>query len=226
VFNPGSAYVFKQNERGVWHLEAQLQPAAITIHDQFGVSVDINSDTLISGSDTTGYATLFYRNADHWKEGPTLTAPDQAWNGGGGFGRSVALRGRQAAVGAYSSTDMADTYAGSEYVFKRSGKSWSQEQQVIDPDFGPNSFPLFGAASMLRDGRLVVASGDGIYVYERQDKQWEWVAKLVSSSGPSIINSLDSMDSTTNTLVSVTATGVAIFDLSSLSIPPQVTPSP
>jgi hypothetical protein len=74
-FVEGSAYVFKRNERGLWHQEAQLQPAAVTPSDQFGVSIDINSGTLICGADGGGYATLFYRSGDKWKGGPTLTAP-------------------------------------------------------------------------------------------------------------------------------------------------------
>lgn len=220
-FVPGSAYVFKRNERGVWHREAQLQPAAITIHDQFGVSVDINSDTLICGSDTTGYATVFYRHGDDWKEGPTLTAPDQALNGGGGFGRSVALHGNKAAVGAYFSTDPNfSIYLGSEYVFEREGRNWSQKQQLINPVFDPNTSPSFGAESLFRNDRIAVASAFAIYIYERQDRQWTLAAKLVSSSLFSITNSLDSMDWDASTLVAVTTTGIAIFDLSSLDARP------
>ena len=219
-FVSGSAYVFKRNERGVWHQEAQLQPAAITLSDQFGVSVDLTRDTLISGSDTTGYATLFYRKGDDWTEGPTLRAPDQAWNGGGGFGRSVTFRGDdQVAVGAYLSADPNyAVYHGSEYLFKRDGQDWIQQTVIVDPDFAPLTGPMFGAQSKFRGGRLAIASTEGIYLYEHRDKQWVWVAKLVLPSPEYFVldNSLESLDLNTTTVVATTITGIAIFDISAL----------
>jgi hypothetical protein len=84
--------------------------------------------------------------------------------------------------------------------------------------------PQFGAESLFRNGRLAVASEFGLYIYERQDEQWVLVAKLVSASEFSIINSLDSMDWDANTLVAVTTTGIAIFDLSSLDARPAAAP--
>jgi len=51
---------------GLWHQGAQLQPAAVTTREEFGVSVDINSDMLICGADLAGYAPLFYRSGDNW----------------------------------------------------------------------------------------------------------------------------------------------------------------
>jgi FG-GAP repeat len=227
VFVPGSAYVFKRNEHGVWHQEAQLQPAAITIHDQFGISVDLTSDTLISGSDTTGYATLFSRKGDNWTEGPTLRAPDQAWNGGGGFGRSVTFQGDdKVAVGAYLSSDPNHVdYLGSEYLFKRDGKDWIQQTQIVDPDFAPNDGPMFGAQSQFRGGRLAIASVEGIYLYEHQDKQWVWVAKLVLPSPEFFVidNSLDSLDLNATTVVATTINGIAIFDITALNAKPATT---
>jgi FG-GAP repeat len=223
-FVSGSAYVFKRNERGVWHQEAQLQPAAITLSDQFGISVDLTRDTLISGSDTTGYATLFYRKGDDWMEGPTLRAPDQAWNGGGGFGRSVTFHGDdKVAVGAYLSSDPNYVdYLGSEYLFKRDGKDWIQQTQIVDPDFAPNDDPMFGAQSQFRGGRLAIASTEGIYLYEHQDKQWVWVAKLVPPSPEYFVidNSLDSLDLNATTVVATTVNGIAIFDISALDAKP------
>jgi hypothetical protein len=104
------------------------------------------------------------------------------------------------------------TYEGSEYVFKRAGQTWSQEQQLISPDFGG-----FGGASLFRNGRLAVANPFGIYIYERQDEQWVLVAKLVSSSEFFLLSgSVNTMDWDGNTLVAFTLTGIAIFDLSSL----------
>jgi hypothetical protein len=223
-FVPGSAYVFKRNERGVWHQEAQLQPAAITIYDQFGVSVDLTTDTLIAGSDTTGYATLFSRKGDHWTEGPTLRAPDQAWNGGGGFGRSVTFHGDdKVAVGAYVSSDPNYVdYVGSEYIFKRDGKDWTQQTHIVDPDFAPNDFPQFGAQSQFRGGRLAIASVEGIYLYEHQDKQWVLVAKLVLPTPEYFVldNSLDALDLNATTVVATTINGIAIFDISALDAKP------
>ena len=201
-----------------------MQPAAITLADQFGISVDLTRDTLISGSDTTGYATLFYRKGDTWTEGPTLRAADQAWNGGGGFGRSVTFHGDdKVAVGAYFSSDPNYVdYLGSEYLFKRDGKDWIQQAQIVDPDFAPNSGPMFGAQSKFRGGRLAISSTEGIYLYEHQDKQWVWVAKLVLPSPEYFVldNSLESLDLNATTVVATTITGIAIFDISALDAKP------
>jgi hypothetical protein len=223
----GSAYVFKRNERGVWHQEAQLQPAAIIISDQFGVSVDLDDDTLISGSDSTGYATLFYRKGDNWTEGPTLRAPDQAWNNGGAFGRSVALHDNHVWIGAPDSSDPGYVdYIGSEYVFKRDGQNWTQQDQIKNPGIvDPLTFPQFGAESVHRDGRLAIASIFGIVLYERQDKQWVEIAELVLPSPEyfSILNSLGSVAMDRNTLVAETINGIAVYDLSSLNTQPATT---
>ena len=217
----GSAYVFKRNDRGIWHQEAQLQPAAITIADQFGISVDLDSDTLISGSDSTGYATLFYRKGDTWTEGPTLRAPDQAWNNGGAFGRSVALHDNHVWVGAPGSSDPGYVdYLASEYVFKRDGQNWTQQDQIKNPGaISPLDFPQFGAESVHQDGRLAIASVFAIFLYERQDKQWVQIAELVLPSPEyfSILNSLESVAMDRNTLVAETSNGIAVYDLSSLN---------
>ena len=214
-FFSGAAYVFKRHGDGVWRREARLQPANVTLERQYGVSVDLDDDTLIVGADVTGYANIFKRRGDHWSEAQTLIAwDDQDVNGGGGFGRGVGVRNRQVAVGAYFSTNPAGVADGSVYVFKERNNVWGPEQKLERSD--DDSYVFFGAAVLFRGNRIAAAGANGIYIFEHQGPRWVEIAKLVSPDGFSVVDSLDSMDWQGSTLVAAGDSGVSIFDLSNL----------
>ena len=107
------------------------------------------------------------------------------------FGRSVALSGDTALVGAYFDDGGANRDQGSAYVFTRSGGVWTQQAKLVASDGAANDY--FGASVALwGDTALVGAYGDAIgantgqgsaYVFTRSGGVWMQQAKLVASDG-------------------------------------------
>jgi FG-GAP repeat protein len=217
IFTTGTAYVFAQDGHGIWHREARLDPAHVKPGDQYGVSVALDGDTAVVGADNGSYATVFERHGSQWRERQTLLPSDAPAGGGPTFGRSVSIHGDRIAVGAYIATDpalpdpsMAPT--GAVYVFKRDGRDWTPEARVT-PAAQP-FYSNFGMQTVLRAGRFAAASGNGVYVFEHEHRQWNDAALLVTPDGAiSIGNSLDSLDWRGHTLVTTSMTGVWTFEV-------------
>lgn len=116
----GSAYIFERNTGGMnnWGEVKKLTASDGAEGDEFGISVSISVDTVIVGShrntNSKGAAYIYERNtggADNWGQVKKLTASDGA--DGDEFGRSVAISGDTAIVGALGD----DSGKGSAYVF-------------------------------------------------------------------------------------------------------------
>ena len=119
----GAAYIFTR-ESGVWGEKAKLTASDGAAGDNFGVSVDVNVDTVVVGSwqdddngRESGSAYVFTKPDLGWAgtfETLKLTAPDGAANDR--FGWSVAVEGKQALVGAYKDDNATFMDAGSAHV--------------------------------------------------------------------------------------------------------------
>jgi hypothetical protein len=115
-----------------------------------------------------------------------LTAGSDAASAG--FGASVAVSGDTALVGAWVDTHSGVFFAGSAYVFVRSGTTWSLQQKLTAPDAAPHdAFGLSVAVS--GDTALVGAyqddhSGFGdegsAYVFVRSGTTWSLQQKLTA----------------------------------------------
>ena len=139
ALNAGAVYVFIRSGNQ-WHQQAKLTASDGAETDIFGVRVALSGDTaLISarrddddvmGVDA-GSAYIFTRNRTVWSQQAKLTATDGAANDR--FGRSVALSGDVAVIGAMFQDDMGDK-SGAAYVFSRVGNTWSQRAKLIAAD--------------------------------------------------------------------------------------------
>jgi hypothetical protein len=110
--NRGAAYVFERNQGGAdsWGQVTKLTASDAENDDYFGFSVAISGDTVVVGAYdedgaviNRGAAYVFERNQgglDKWGEVTKLTASDAET--GDRFGRSVAISGDTAIVGAYT----------------------------------------------------------------------------------------------------------------------------
>ncbi len=130
----GGAYVFTRDGAGSWSEQAILLASDSQASDQFGTSVSISDGTAIVGAygedggagdplNNTGAAYVFTRDGGGvWIEQAILHASDASI--GDGFGRSVAISGDTAMVGAYledgGAGDPLDD-SGAAYVFQGSG---------------------------------------------------------------------------------------------------------
>ncbi|HEV2761718.1 MAG TPA: lamin tail domain-containing protein, partial [Pyrinomonadaceae bacterium] len=166
----GSAYVFTRSG-GTWTEQQRVQASDAAAFDRFGVSVALNSDGSIalvgayqddnSGGMNAGSAYVFTRSGGTWTEQQRLQASDAAANDQ--FGGSVALSGdgNTALAGANQDTNSGGTFAGSAYVFTRSGPALTEQQRLQASDAAPgDSFGISVALNADGSTALVGAQLD------------------------------------------------------------------
>ena len=130
----GSAYVFTRSGT-TWSQQAKLTAADGAAGDWFGYSVAVSGDTAVvgaAGDDVganadQGSAYVFARSGTTWTQQAQLTAADGA--AGDCFGRSVAVSGDTAVVGASDDDVGANTDQGSAYVFGGPGQARQARRQ-------------------------------------------------------------------------------------------------
>jgi len=192
--NAGSAYVFTRNGT-VWTQQARLSAADAAVGDEFGNSVAVSGDTAVvgariddhAGGNEAGSAYVFVRQGGVWTQQQKLTASDAASSDF--FGRSVAVLGDTAVVGAVTDDHTGGTDAGSAYVFTRKGGVWTQEQKLIASDAAAND--LFGVSVALFGDTVVVGAvyndhagntnAGSAYVFSRLGGVWTEQQKLTAS---------------------------------------------
>ncbi len=191
--NRGSAYVFRRTG-ATWTQEAKLLAVDGGLQDAFGWGVAISGDLAVVGAlgngtfgSSSGSAYVFRRTSGVWMQEAKLLPTD----GGAGawFGRSVAVSGDLALVGAQRDDDLGDD-SGSAYVFRRSGETWTQEAKLLPADGAAGD--LFGSSvALLGDVAIVGAHLDddlgensgSVYVFRRGAGVWLQEAKLLAADG-------------------------------------------
>jgi len=169
----GAAYIFERNDSGNWDEKTILRASNLGAGDNFGRYVAISGNYAIVGAhledgtsissttDSCGAAYIFERNITTgvWTETKLLRASNLAANDQ--FGRSVAISGNYAIVGAVgedgSSNNIQD--CGAAYIFERDGYgNWSEKTIIRASNLGAND--NFGE-SVAIDGLNVIV---GAYI--------------------------------------------------------------
>ncbi len=191
----GSCHVFDR-AGATWSENAELQPGEGESGDQFCSSVSLSNDTLLIGAPGSnvdvieydaGAAYVFVRSQGTWLQQARLVAPVPAV--GATLGRSVAIKGDTAVVGAgWYGGDR-----GAAYVYKRNGDVWSWQATLTPPlpSPFPQSFGTSVAVSDTEDKVLVsMPSGltdDGyvglVFAFELDAGQWSYVSTLQATLG-------------------------------------------
>lgn len=179
----GSAYIFKRNGT-TWTQEAKLIASDSTLGKNFGYSVAINNNSVIIGApgdnEWTGAAYVFTRSGTTWTQAAKLLASDGII--ADEFGFSVSINGDYVVVGA---SYAGDSWAGSAYIFKRTGTTWNQEAKLSASDGQPED--QFGWSVSLSGDTAVVGSvyddarTGSAYVFTRTDITWTEQQKLTAS---------------------------------------------
>lgn len=191
----GSVYIFTLSGT-TWVQKQKVVPLDRGANDSFGNALSISGDYLIvgalhdekdaSGSSNTldaGSAYIFKRNGTNWTQQQKLIAADRRTFDE--FGASVGISGDYAVVG--SPFDNEDGKgmntkmgAGSSYIFKRTGTSWTQLQKIAAADRSANNnfgyavaidsvYVLLGAFQDDKDttgGRMLTGTGSA-YIFSR-----------------------------------------------------------
>lgn len=191
----GRAHVFVRDGTN-WQEQARLGADDGAADDRFGYSVALHEDTALVGAyhndppagTQAGAAYVFSRTGTNWNQQMKLASDDLM--AGDRFGRSVAVDGDTALVGAYYCDTAGGANAGAVYVFARAGGSWDQEAKLVASDGAAGDY--FGVSVSLDGSTALVGSylADGAgastgaaYVFARVSGNWSQRAKLVASDG-------------------------------------------
>ena len=203
----GAAFVFVRNGSS-WTQQAALTSSSMLSYGQYGQAVAISGDTVLVGQDSTypseaNFADVYLRTGSVWNRQTTLQVaivPNE-----NGFGRSLALDGDTAIIGAWAedgplSSGLRPPGEGAAYVFVRSGATWTQQARLKASN--PGALDYFGWSVAISGETLVVGAysenggGTGVnpvstedglnagaaYVFTRSDTVWSEQAYLKASN--------------------------------------------
>ena len=136
-YESGSAYIFKRDGT-VWTEQSKLLPSDGEAHEVFGKFVSIDGQYALIGAcgdddngDYSGSAYIFKRDGYIWTQQVKLLPSDgEAYRY---FGFSVSIDGDYALIGAVEDDDNGKK-AGSVYVYKCDGLTWSRYVKLLAPD--------------------------------------------------------------------------------------------
>ena len=157
----GAVFVFER-DGDTWKEQAKLTAEDAAASDRFGVSVDIEGDTVIVGSllndaggkKDAGAAYIFVREGNAWNQQAKLIAPGK--KKGDHFGAGVATTGKIAVVGA-PLREEGGLGAGAAYSFVNIDGAWKNAATVVPEEAGPNL--VFGSTIAISGDTIVVAGG-------------------------------------------------------------------
>jgi hypothetical protein len=190
--NAGAAYVFKETD-GSWSQVAKLVASDPAENNYFGQVATIAGDNIVvgaygatvDGNVLQGAAYVYSNIGGTWTFVKKLVADDAV--GGEFFGRSVAMSGTRALVGApYASVD-GTAARGAVYVFDGSTPDWTQSGKVVADAGDPGD--AFGFSLAATPTHMVVgANGSngakgGAFVFGDDGGQWTQLARLVADDG-------------------------------------------
>jgi len=165
--NGGTAYVFVRSGT-TWTQQDKLVALDAAGGDFLGSSVALDGDRAIVGAggadpagDGSGAAYVFARTGTTWAQDGKLLPPDGA--AGDTFGRSVAIEGDVACVGAHEH-DSPDINRGAAYVYQRrspTGTTWSLRAKLLPT--GGNIGDRFGNSVDLDAGTLIVGTSPDVH---------------------------------------------------------------
>jgi hypothetical protein len=226
--NAGGAYIFTRTAEG-WTQQAYLKASNTQGGDRFGGSVAIGGNTVVIGAlgeasnatsvngnqndnsvSNSGAAYVFSRTAGVWTQQAYLKASNA--EGGDLFGKSVAITGDTAVVGAVgedssativngNQTNNTSDFSGAAYVFTRTTGVWTQQAYLkasntdSDDQFGVSlaiagDTVIVGASN--EDSNAISINGDpddnaasnagAAYVFTRTTGVWTQQAYLKASN--------------------------------------------
>jgi Tol biopolymer transport system component len=185
----GAVYLFSGHD-ATWSQQAKLMPNDLVTDNVFGLSLDLDGQTLLVGAPHLGFgheAVYFYsRQGSDWTGPVTFLGPDQTADHN--FGVAVAVAGDAALVGAPGINccdPTADFEPGVVYVFTRSGGVWSPAGSFMPADGFPGD--NFGCDIAFDGTTAVIAACQAYglpaihgyaYVFTRNDATWTQTARL------------------------------------------------
>ena len=187
----GAVYVFTRSGT-TWTQQAKLlnPDAANTANanDNLGISVDIDSDTIVAGApgaEVKGALYVYTRSGTTWTQQARIESTDLGSQDQ--FGVSVSISGDTIVAGA-NREDTGGNNAGAAYIFTRDGTTWTQQAKIqasaasASAEFGISAaidgdIVIVGAANENIDGSVA----GGAYIFARDGTTWTQQARIVST---------------------------------------------
>jgi len=173
----GVVYVFERSGT-TWTEQLALSAADATSGDQFSFSVALDTNFIVVGApgngNFQGAAYVFNRFFHSWLRGPKLTASNGAEFDA--FGRSVAVSGDTAIVGAPAHLGL-----GATYIFTGTATTWTERATL--PAAGTLDFETFGTSVALRDGVALVGAPLENKVFVFTGAGATWTAQTILTPG-------------------------------------------
>jgi FG-GAP repeat protein len=189
--NQGAAYVFTETG-GFWTQAAKLVADDGDANNYFGQAAAIAGDNIVvgaygasvDGNALQGAAYVYTKVGGTWTFAKKLVADDGV--GGEFFGRSVAMSGTRALIGApYTTVDVAAS-RGAVYVYDGSTSDWTQTGKIVADSGDPGD--AFGFSLAATPTHMVVgANGSngakgGAFVFA-DEGDWTQEARLLADDG-------------------------------------------
>lgn len=180
----GSLFVFVRSE-GTWTQQARLYPDDGAGPSDFGRSVAIDGDTIVTGANVGGIhgsAYVFIRDGTDWNQQTQLSVTEAYTYGE--FGVSVAIDNDTIIVGAHRQSSESSIYAGAAYIFVRDGATWNLQQKLTTgKDFSrfgycvdiSGNVALIGAIEEYISGSARQGSA---HIFLRDDGVWKQHSQL------------------------------------------------
>jgi len=157
----GAVFVYKVNSPSSVTLQAQIQPAGLSVSDLFAFDIDLEGDTLAIGvpgaNSITGEVWMYTRTGSSWSLDSAVASPHG--DAGDGFGFAVALEQGSESHLIVSAPYDSDVAASSGRVYSFNGSSgWSAPTiwcEVDQTTVGTSTFRL-GTAVDVEYGAVVV----------------------------------------------------------------------
>ena len=184
---PGAAYIYKRTG-DVWEQQIRIDATDGEAGDRFGSAVAISNTHVIIGAwnddEARGAAYVFIKSGTAWIQQAKLVASDG--EPGDHFGRSVAIDGDLAVVGAWQDDNARGSAAGATYVYTLNAGNWQQSTKLIALDGQQGD--RFGSAVTLGGGRVMVGAANGgffgegaAYIFSSTGSVWNQDAKLFAA---------------------------------------------
>jgi len=190
----GSAYFYEIVD-SVWVQVQKFAPGDPSAGARFGAAVSLSG--AVAGTvtavgspgtdDEHGSVYVFRESARVLSQEQKIGADDGV--AGDGFGSSLDVHGDVLVVGS-SGHDAAGLDAGTAYVYRYNGSSWSQETKLQAPDAAPGD--LFGISVGLYDNLIAVGASredssgtdsGSVYTFRHDGATWVFEQKLVAEDG-------------------------------------------
>jgi len=200
----GSVHVFR-NEAGYWIEEIELHPRDVQDYMDFGTSLSLDGDRLVSGTNG-GFAYVFRRDTSGWIEDARLDAGEYPY-GTRWLGWATAADGGVIVVGA-TGDDENGPSAGAAYVFDSSeGEPARAETKLRTGSEGDRlGFPIFMDGSDIIVGANRAGAGGAVLVL-RRDGARHVVAQELSPSDAEALDYFGTSISISGDVMAIGANG-------------------